>query len=206
MKLKLDACDLQVLMWHGSPLDIPAWAQELFQKSLSVDTVCRAIHKWKLKLHHAKKKPNVNTIQKRSGLFGIVFGNRGYRVLRTIEDTDHPACCRRTVQQPASLMVRGHIRAHGLESFHIWKDSINAEENIEEHLLPPRQRLLQGRPCMFQQDNAKPLTASITTRVWAYRQLLEEERMLRNAQHHPAPTFIFRCVPAIRVKMRSYLP
>ncbi len=30
-------------------------------------------------------------------------------------------------------------------------------------MLPSRQRLFQGRPCVFQQDNAKPHTAAITT-------------------------------------------
>ncbi len=29
---------------------------------------------------------------------------------------------------------------------------------LEQHMLPSRQRLFQGRPCEFQQDNAKPHT------------------------------------------------
>ncbi len=52
---------------------------------------------------------------------------------------------------------------------------MNAERYIkvlEQHMLPSRWRLFQGRPCVFQQDNAKPHTAAITTawihsrRVW----------------------------------------
>lgn len=47
-------------------VEITAWAQEQFQQSLTVNTVRRAIHDCKLKLHHPKKKPRVNMIQKRS--------------------------------------------------------------------------------------------------------------------------------------------
>ncbi|KAF3708097.1 hypothetical protein EXN66_Car001270 [Channa argus] len=49
---------------HDSLLDITAWAQEHFLKSLSVNTGRCVIHKCKLKLYHAKKKPYVNTFQK----------------------------------------------------------------------------------------------------------------------------------------------
>ncbi len=34
---------------------------------------------------------------------------------------------------------------------------------LEQHMLPSRQRLFQGRPCVFQQNNAKPHTAATTT-------------------------------------------
>ncbi len=34
---------------------------------------------------------------------------------------------------------------------------------LEQHMLPSRRRLFQGGPCVFQQDNAKPHTAAITT-------------------------------------------
>ncbi len=43
---------------------------------------------------------------------------------------------------------------------------MNAERYIkvlEQHMLPSRWCLFQGRPCVFQQDNAKPHTAAITT-------------------------------------------
>ena len=39
---------------------------------------------------------------------------------------------------------------------------------LEQHMLPSRQCLFQGRPCVFQQDNAKPHTAAITT-AWLRR-------------------------------------
>ncbi len=38
---------------------------------------------------------------------------------------------------------------------------------LEQYMLPSRWRLFQGRPCIFQQDNAKPHTAAITT-AWLH--------------------------------------
>uniref|UniRef100_A0A8C1CAG7 Tc1-like transposase DDE domain-containing protein n=1 Tax=Cyprinus carpio carpio TaxID=630221 RepID=A0A8C1CAG7_CYPCA len=79
---------------------------------------------------------------------------------------DNPSCYQRSVQNPASLMVWGCMSACGMGSLHIWKGTINAERYIqvlEQHILPSRRRLFQGRPCIFQHDNARPHTASITT-------------------------------------------
>ncbi len=50
---------------HDSVIDITKWAQENFQKPLSVNTIRRAICRCKLKLYHAKRKPYVNMAQKR---------------------------------------------------------------------------------------------------------------------------------------------
>ncbi len=72
-------------------------------------------------------------------------------------------------------MVWGCISAYGMGSLHVLKGTMNAERYIkvlEQHMLPSRRRLFKGRPCVFQQDNAKPHTAAITTawlrsrRVW----------------------------------------
>ncbi len=63
------------------------------------------------------------------------------------------ACYQRSVQKPASLMVWGCISAYGMGSL--------------QHMLPSRWRLFQGRSCVFQQDNAKPHTAAITT-AWLH--------------------------------------
>ncbi len=63
-------------------------------------------------------------------------------------------------------MVWGCMSACDMGSLHIWKGTINAERYIqvlEQHGLPSRRRLFQGRPCIFQHDNARPHTASITT-------------------------------------------
>ncbi len=67
----LDACGLRALRWHcithrhDSVIDITKWAQEYFQKPLSVTTICRAICRCQLKLYHAKRKPYLNMVQKR---------------------------------------------------------------------------------------------------------------------------------------------
>ncbi len=41
---------------HDSVIDITKWAQEYFQKPLSVNTICRAICRCQLKLYHAKRE------------------------------------------------------------------------------------------------------------------------------------------------------
>ncbi len=116
---------------HDSVIDITKWAQEYFQKPLSVNTICRAICRCQLKLYHAKRNPYVNMVQKRRRVlwakahlkwtvskwkivlwsdeskFDIVVGNHRCRVLRAKEEGDLPACHQRSVQKPASLMVWG---------------------------------------------------------------------------------------------------
>ncbi len=151
-----------------------------------------AICRCQLKLYHAKRKPYVNMVQKRCRVlwakahlkctvskwksvlwsdeskFDILVGNHGRRVLRTKEEGDLPACHQRSVQKPASLMVwggGGHkcIRYGQLACF---GSTMNAERYIkvlEQHMLSSRRRVFQGRSCAFQQDNAKPNTAAITT-------------------------------------------
>ncbi len=175
---------------HDSVIDITKWAQEYFQKPLSVNTIRRAISRCQLKLYHAKRKPYVNMVQKRRRVlwakahlkwtvskwksvlwseepkFDILVGNHGRRVLRAKEEGDLPACHQRSVQKPASLMVWGCISAYCMGSLHVLEGTMNAERYIkilEQHMLPSRWRLFQGRPCVFQQDNAKPHTAAITT-------------------------------------------
>ncbi len=61
-------------------------------------------------------------------------------------------------------MVWGCISAYGMISLHVLEGTMNAERYIkvlEQHMLPSRRHLFQGRPC-FKQDNAKPHTAAIT--------------------------------------------
>ncbi len=166
------------------------WAKEYFQKPLSVNTICCAICRCQLKLYHAKRKPYVSIVQKRRRVlwakahlkwtiskwksilwsdeskFDILVGNHGHRVLRAKEEGDLPACYQCSVQKPASLMVWGYICACVMGSLHVLEGTMNAERYIkvlEQHMLPSRRRLFQGRPCVFQQDNAKPHTAAITT-------------------------------------------
>ncbi len=174
---------------HDSVIDITKWAQEYFQKPLLVNTIRRAICRCQLKRYYAKRKPYVNMVQKRSPVLWVkahlkwtvskwksvlwsdeskfdILGNHGCRVLRAKEERDLPACHQRSVQKPASLMVWGCISAYGMGSLHVLEGTMSAERYIkvlEQHMLPSRRRLFQGRPCVFQQDNAKPHTAAITT-------------------------------------------
>ncbi len=147
------------------------WAQEYFQKPLSVNTIRRAICRCQLNLYHAKRKPYVNMVQKHRRVlwksvlwsdeskFDILVGNHRRRVLWAKEEGDLPACHQRSVQKPASLMVWGCISAYSMGSLHVLEGTMNAERYIkvlEQHMLPSRRRV-------FQQDNAKPHTAAITT-------------------------------------------
>uniref|UniRef100_A0AAY5KJF1 Uncharacterized protein n=1 Tax=Esox lucius TaxID=8010 RepID=A0AAY5KJF1_ESOLU len=69
-----------------------------------------------------------------------------------------------TVQKPTSVMVWGCISAHVMGDLHICEGTVNAEQNaqvLEQHRLPSR-LLFQGRPGLFQQENAKSHSARIT--------------------------------------------
>ncbi len=133
----LDACGLQALRrhWityrHDSVIDITKWAQEYFQKPLSVNTIRRAICRCQLKLYHAERKPYVNIVQKRCRVlwakanlkwtvskwksvlgsddlkFDILVRNHGCRVLWAKEEGDLPACYQRSVQKSAFLNGMG---------------------------------------------------------------------------------------------------
>ncbi len=97
---------------HSSISDITTWAQDYFGKPLSSTTIRSYIHKCQLKLYCAKRKPYVNSVQKRRRLlwarrhlgwtitqwkrvlwsdesvFQVFFGRNGHRVLRTKEEKD----------------------------------------------------------------------------------------------------------------------
>ncbi|KAK3515719.1 hypothetical protein QTP70_030163 [Hemibagrus guttatus] len=159
-KTILDARDLRALRRHcityrnATVMEITTWAQEYFQKTLSVNTIHRAIRRCRLKLYRSKKNPYLNMIQKRrrflwakahlkwtvakwktvlwsdESKFEVLFGKLGRHVIRTKEDKDNPSCYQRSVQKPASLMVWGCMSACGMGSLHIWKGTINAERSI----------------------------------------------------------------------------
>ncbi|KAK3525958.1 hypothetical protein QTP70_011402 [Hemibagrus guttatus] len=159
-KTILDACDLRALRRHciryrnATVMEITTWAQEYFQKTLSVNTIHRAIRRCRLKLYRSKKKPYLNMIQKRrrflwakahlkwtvakwktvlwsdQSKFEVLFGKLGHHVIRTKEDKDNPSCYQRSVQKPTSLMVWGCMSACGMGSLHIWKGTINAERDV----------------------------------------------------------------------------
>ncbi len=234
-KTILYARDLRALRRHcityrnATVMEITTWAQEYFQKTLSVNTIHRAIRRCRLKLYRSKKKPYLNMIQKRrrflrakahlkwtvakwktvlwsdESKFEVLFGKLGRHVIRTKEDKDNPSCYQRSVQKPASLMVWGCMSACGMGSLHIWKGTINAERYIqvlEQHMLPSRRRLFQGRPCIFQHDNARPHTASITT-SWLRRRRI---RVLKWPACSPDLSPIENIWRIIKRKMRQRRP
>lgn len=53
-------------------------------------------------------------------------------------DVDHPACHWHTLKKPVSLNAWGGISAHGIE----WYIHV-----LEEHMVPSKLNLFQGRPC-----------------------------------------------------------
>ena len=68
-------------------------------------------------------------------------------------------------------MVWGCISAHGMGDLHICEGTIDAEAYVgilERHMLLSRRRLFPGTPCLFQQDNARPHSARVTT-AWLRR-------------------------------------
>ncbi len=80
-----------------------------------------------------------------------------------------------TSPKPGSVMVWGCVSALGKGNLHFCDGTINAEKYIEilEHnMLPSRRHLFQGRPCIFQQDNAKPHSAHIT-KSWLRRKRVQ---------------------------------
>lgn len=75
------------------------------------------------------------------------------------------------------MKVSGCISAYGICSFHVLEGTINAKRYmkvLEQHIVPSRQRLFQGRPCVFQQDNATQHIPAIITpwlhwrRAWCW--------------------------------------
>ena len=158
-KTILDARDLRALRRHcityrnATVMEITTWAQEYFQKTLSVNTIHRAIRRCRLKLYRSKTKPYLNMIQKRrrflwakahlkwtvakwktvlwsdESKFEVLFGKLGRHVIRTKEDKDNPSCYQRSVQK-LHLWWYGVSWVCGMGSLHIWKDQLHQCWNI----------------------------------------------------------------------------
>ena len=73
-------------------------------------------------------------------------------------------CVNNRSLQPGSGMVWGWIRALGKAHFHFCDGSINVDkftEILQQHMLPSRPHLFQGRPCIVQAAHVKPHSAHI---------------------------------------------
>ncbi len=138
----LDALGLQALRRycithrHDSVIDITKRAQEYFQKPLSVNTIRHAICRCQLKLYHAKRKPYMNMVQKPS----CVLWTKAH--------------LKWTVSKWKSVQCSGESKFYILVG-NQGRRVIRAKEE-GGHMLPSRRRV-------FQQDNAIPRTAAITT-------------------------------------------
>ncbi|KAI4878399.1 hypothetical protein NFI96_006325 [Prochilodus magdalenae] len=134
-KTLMDARDLRALKRHctsnrnATVKEKTEWAQEYFQKALSVNTIHRAIRRCQLKLYSAKRKPFLSKLHKLRRLhwargllkwsvakwktvlwsddesrFEVLYGTLGHHVIGTREDKDNPSCYQHSVQKPVSLM------------------------------------------------------------------------------------------------------
>ncbi len=157
-KTILDARDLRALRRHcityrnATVMEITTWAQEYFQKTLSVNTIHRAIRRCRLKLYRSKK----NMIQKRrrflwakahlkqtvakwktvlwsdESKFEVLFGKLGRHVIRTKEDKDNPSWGSRSGfslsqgpeehDRPGSICNQSHRPSH--QVFNVQPDSV----------------------------------------------------------------------------------
>lgn len=124
-------------------LKITAWAQIHFWTPLSVNTVCFCIHESKVKLQQAKIKHLEN--HDRCVLYTGGWGGGGVWLI-----LHSPRIC--------DARVWG-ITAHGIPShnLNICSSTIYSEwyiHDLAQHMLPTDD-LLQWKPCLFHQDNAK---------------------------------------------------
>lgn len=174
----------------NSVSDITQWARTFFEKVVSESTIRRCITRCKHKLYKAKRKPFVNPRQKRNRItwartyckwtvakwktilwsdessFQITIGNMGKKVIRMKEEADDSSCYAGRVQKPTSLMVWGCMAASGVGALHFCDGTIKAPQYtaiLQQHLPASRRKLFGRRRSIFQQDNAKPHTARITT-------------------------------------------
>ncbi len=181
---------------HSSISDITTWAQDYFGKPLSSTTIRSYIHKCQLKLYCAKRKPYVNSVQKRRRLlwarrhlgwtithsgervlwsdesvFQVFLGGMDAVVLRTKEEKDHPDCYQQQVQKPGSVMVWGCVSALGKGNLHFCDGTINAEKYIEilEHnMLPSRRHLSRDVHAYFNKTMQNHILPHIT-KSWLRR-------------------------------------
>ena len=157
-------------------MDIATWAQEHFGKSLSLNTVhCCILKKCNLKLYcicilqrgrhllilrrNAAGPEVIQDGPKDSGnwsdesTFQLVFRKNRCRILRSKDKKDRPDCFQRKVQK-AACVICIHVKVPLMQALRL--------EFWERNMLPSRQ-LFPGTPCLFQQDNARPHSAQVTT-------------------------------------------
>ena len=76
------------------------------------------------------------------------------------DEKDHPDCYQR---KPVTMAWGGHC-IYVKEPL-MWEAYMGI---LERYMLPPRQQIFPGTPCLFQQDNSRPHSARVTT-AWLHR-------------------------------------
>ncbi len=186
-------CLSEVKMGRGSP--IPPMMRrkivEQYQKGVSQRKIAKS-----LKLSSS----TVHNIIQRFRESGTISVRRGQGRKTILDARDLRALRRHCITYRNATVMEITTWAH----LHIWKGTINAERYIqvlEQHMLPSRRRLFQGRPCIFQHDNARPHTASITT-SWLRRRI----RVLKWPACSPDLSPIENIWRIIKRKMRQRRP
>ncbi len=138
---------------HSSISDITTWAQDYFGKPLSSTTIRSYIHKCQLKLYCAKRKPYVNSVQKRRRLLwlGGIWDGPSH---------SGNVYCGQMNQYFRYFLGGMDAVCSGPKKKRIIQ-TVTSNPKSKRHLF-------QGRPCIFQQDNAKPHSAHIT-KSWLRR-------------------------------------
>ncbi len=167
----------------------------LLWQPLSSTTIRSYIHKCQLKLYCAKRKPYVNSVQKRrrllwarrhlgwtitqwkrvlwsdesvfqvflGGMDAVCSGPKKKRIIQTVTSNKSKSqglSWYGVVSVPLAKLTCTSVMAPLMLKSNI--------EILEHNMLPSRRHLFQGRPCIFQQDNAKPHSAHIT-KSWLRR-------------------------------------
>lgn len=120
-------------------MEITTWAQQDFQKSLSVSTAHRAIYECRLELGHAKRTPNINMMQEHFCLCWAKVKNSF--VVRWIKIFFCKHGC-----VPSSRLERvGIIQVFSSTQFiilYLWSVCISSYGSVRSHILEGQHNLM----------------------------------------------------------------
>lgn len=183
---------------YSNVTDLMEWCRVNLDKRPSKRSIYRYVRRMNYRFYKAKRKPFVSPVNRRRRLawaraykgwttqkwdrvlwsdesyFRVVFGMNGCRVLRTSKEADNPECYISRVQKPQSVCVWGCIASGGVGPLSVCNGTVDAQSyvNILQQSLPMARRTLFGnRAFTFQQDNARPHTARLTTAYLRQRRI-----------------------------------
>lgn len=163
--------------------------------SVSDRTVSRRLAQAGLKARRPRKKPFLNTVQRRKRVEWAkehlswstedwkrviwsdetkisIFGSDGIQYVRRRPGEDLlPECLNVTVKHPLSVMIWGCMSWHGVGRIQVLSGTINAnryiQEILEPKLLASASQLFGSRDFIFQQDGAPCHTAKLCKKWFA---------------------------------------